>query len=76
MSKKKKGKTVKTDQTGTTWRATLPCPLCAQDTVIGILLVKEDGAHQHTRYYCTFWGSGLKSPCEWMGWSVPGWDKK
>lgn len=59
----------------------LPCPSCDQYTVVGYLLIDEHGRHQHTRYRCTFWRSGVKpdlsgalhAPCEWEGWSVPGW---
>lgn len=70
------------DQTGTTWRATLPCPECGREAVIGYLLVNERGKHMHTRYACTFWPSNppglharsVTSRCGWEGWTVPGWD--
>lgn len=76
------------DRTGTTWKATLPCPECGNYTVIGMLLVDEEGNHMHTFYRCTFWPSNRENlgrsnilrsdtrPCGWEGWTVPGWDKK
>jgi hypothetical protein len=68
-----------TDQTGTTFAVETPCPDCGQRSLIGYLLVNESGRHQHTRYACTFWRSGLSpdglrplhEPCGWQGWSVP-----
>lgn len=61
------------------WTSSLPCPDCGQMTVIGYLLVNEQGSHMHTKYACTFWPSSksltvAEKPCGWQGWSVPGWD--
>jgi hypothetical protein len=57
-----------------------PCPNCGQsDTVLGYYFASEDGKHQHTRYVCTFWRSGLDAggymqhnPCGWSGWTAGG----
>ena len=72
---------VEASKAGTTWLVDRPCPQCGQTTVGGMLLVDERGRHQHTRYVCTFWRSGLlgedegfrpaHEPCGWEGWSVP-----
>lgn len=71
------------DRTGTTWLVdTLPCPECRNMTLIGYLLVDEEGKHMHTKYVCTFWPTGVRqnrpyvntNPCGWSGWTVPGWD--
>lgn len=51
-----------------TWRATKPCPRCGQGFVLGMILIKANGEHGHTKYVCAVWG------CGWSGWSVPGWD--
>lgn len=64
------------DRTGSTFRVDLPCPICGHQTVIGYLYVDQAGRPMHTRYVCTFWQSGMapNEPCNWWGWSVPGWD--
>lgn len=58
------------------WDATLPCPKCNQDSVVGYLLRNEQGEHMHTHYLCRFWASGTTKACGWHGWSVPGWDNQ
>jgi hypothetical protein len=74
--------TVKTsaleNRTGTTFLCDRPCPRCGHMTVIGYLLVNEDGEHMHTRYVCTFWQTQMPrvlGQCDWAGWTVPGWDQ-
>lgn len=52
----------------------LPCPRCSQRRIICYRLDNERGEHMHTRYACTFWGSGQPRACGWLGWTVPGWD--
>ena len=60
------------------WNATLPCPSCGNMTVIGYLLVNEQGEHMHTRYACTFWPSEVRPGlphqdtrrCGWEGWTL------
>ena len=55
-----------------------PCPVCGEAKVLGYYLVDERGRHQHTRYVCTFWRSGISPAgfaayraCGWTGWTVP-----
>ena len=69
-------------QTGTadTWAATLPCPDCGLNNVIGISLVLEGYGHNHTKYFCRSWVKPTDEPkvgrpCGWEGWTVPGWDR-
>ena len=62
-----------------TWDATLPCPDCGLDNVIGISLVLQGFGHNHTKYFCRSWvkppdDPEVGRPCGWWGWSVPGWD--
>jgi hypothetical protein len=52
----------------------LPCPDCGHRRILGYRMDNEHGHHMHTHYVCTFWGSGMRRPCGWHGWSVPGWD--
>ena len=43
------------------------CPQCDRESVVGILLVNDEGHHQHTWYVCTSWQGGR---CGWTGWDV------
>lgn len=63
------------EQPSGTWVASLPCPDCGQNRILGYRLDNEKGGHMHTHYVCTFWASGTRKACGWHGWSVPGWDK-
>lgn len=70
------------DRAEHTFPVDLPCPDCGQNSLFGYSYRNEKGEHQHTRYVCNFWRSGLKEdlsgslhkPCNWSGPFVPGWD--
>lgn len=49
----------------------VPCPRCGNYKLLYYLLTNEAGMHQHTRYVCTFYGSGRRASCGWDGWTVP-----
>lgn len=57
-----------------TWPATVPCPDCGHDQVIGYGMRNENGRQVHTHYVCTFYSVDERKACGWHGWSVPGWD--
>lgn len=48
-----------------------PCPDCGNKSILGYLLLNENGRHKHTRYICTFWGSGNPVRCGWHDWVIP-----
>lgn len=50
--------------TGRTFDVDVPCPSCARPSLVGVLLVDQDGRHQHTLYVCTLFG------CRWQGYNA------